>query len=964
MDRNPARGAIAGSAWQLFLLAGIGLAVLIAILPAGPGPEALGAAGNAAAALAVGVGIRRNGPSVLNAWRLIFAGVAVAFGLNLSLAIGSTWPAVALPHALVEGAFVVPYALLAAGLWWLARSRDGIRGGAALLDATIIVVGLGLGAFLFALSLAGAESPGLEDPRVLASFFIGVPALAMVVRLALTPGPGRGTVGLLVAAATAQSAGDATFGLAIQVPTLPVAPEPLWLLSLVCFGAAGLHPSNAQAADRSLLGPGPRFALLAAALMAPSLAALTRHLFPGAERTASLDLVAAAVVVLAIARIRSLFRALELGRREEATARAFAEELVATSPGVVVRGRVSDDVLTYASPGLWSVLGYRPEDAVGRPGWWPGIIHPDDVGRFPTPVAEAAAMGGTVTGEVRMRHADGSYRNVLVASRWEHSDDGNPTAFLGTGVDVTAWRAAQTELTAASGHLEEIARSTPVILLRGRGPELVLDYISPSVESILGYPPAAVIGVPRWVVDILEPSEREATLAAFMASVSARETRFMRELRFVTIAGDVRDMHVTLRRTFNHDGSWQFSGTLVDVTERNETERRLREAIVEADRANRAKSEFLSGVSHELRTPLNAVLGFGQLLERAELPDPEDRDAVAQVLRGGRRLLEMVDGLIELARVDAGRLTLSIEPIDVDEVLRDAVDLIRPAADAQGLTVRLPAADPAAWVLADGRRLRQVLLNLLSNAVKHSPPGAEIVIARTPGVASGRWRISVSDSGPGIAPEVRERLFTPFRRDASAGDGGPGGLGVGLALAAGLIEAMAGTIEVDSIPGRGSAFHVELPATEPPAEPREPGEAGARPAGGEAPARTIVYIEDNLPNLGLVERILTARPGTRLVAAMQGRLGLELVRQHETDLVLLDLHLPDISGEEVLEALRGDDRTRDIPVLVLSSSNEPGLRRRLEHAGSDAFLAKPLDMDAFLADVDRLVEGRRTRVDA
>ena len=943
-------------AWRLFLLAGIGLAAFIAIAPAGPGADTLRTASNAAAAAAIGVGVRRNRPSERPAWQVILAAVAVQFGLNVLLTVGAAWPSVALPHAWIDAGFIVPYGLLAIGLWSLARSRGATTDRAALLDAVIVVVGLGLGVFLFGLSVTGVGGHGLEDPRVLASFFVGIPALAMGVWLALTPSPGREAIGLLLAASTAQSAGDATFGLGIHVPPLPVAPEPMWLLSLVCFGAAALHPSNTRAADAPLLGPRPRFALLAAAILAPTIGTLTRHLFPGAEDSLVLDVVAATVAILAIARIRGLFMALELERRKEVAAHAFAEELVATSPGIVVRGRISDAVLTYASPALWSVLGYRPEDVVGRPGWWPGIVHPDDVKIFPATVAEAAAMGGAVIGEVRMRHADGSYRNILVASRWECSEDGSPATFLGTGVDVTAWRAAQTELSAASGYLEEIARSTPVILLRGRSPELVLDYISPSVESILGYPPAAVVGVPRWVVDVIEPGEREATQAALMASAEARETRFVRELRYMTAAGDTRDMHVTLRRTFNDDGSWQFNGTLVDMTERNETERQLREAKEAAELANRAKSEFLSGVSHELRTPLNAVLGFGQLLERAELPGPEDRDAVAQVLRGGRRLLEMVDGLIELARVDAGRLTLSIEPVAVDEVLHDTADLIRPAADARGLVVRLPAADPGAWVLADGRRLRQVLLNLLSNAVKHSPSGGEIVVGREPGTASGRWRISVADDGPGIAPEVRDHLFTPFRRGASAGDGAPGGLGVGLALSAGLIEAMAGTIGVDSTPGRGSTFHVELPATDTPAAPPGP-DAGPVDAG--AAHRTVVYIEDNLPNLGLVERILTARPGTRLVAAMQGRLGLELVRQHEADLVLLDLHLPDISGEEVLDALRGDPRTRDIPVLVLSSSNGPGLRRRLEHAGADGFLAKPLDMDEFLGLVDRLVEGGR-----
>ncbi len=377
----------------------------------------------------------------------------------------------------------------------------------------------------------------------------------------------------------------------------------------------------------------------------------------------------------------------------------------------------------------------------------------------------------------------------------------------------------------------------------------------------------------------------------------------------------------------------------------------LRQAKEETERANRAKSEFLSSASHELRTPLNAVLGFAQLLERSDL-SPDDRDSVTQILRAGRTLLAMIDSVLELARVESGQLALSIEPVNVEALIHETVDLVRPMAVGRGIRLVTPAdVEQPPYVLADRRRIRQVLLNLLTNAVVYNRDDGSVTLGYAI-VEGDRLRLSVTDTGPGIPAERQATLFTIFDRRLGSGHQ-QAGLGVGLALSARLIEAMDGSISVESEVGTGSTFSIELPlAAEPPAEARD-GRVGA---GAGAPALlTVLYVEDNLANLKLIERVLGARPGTRLLAAMQGRLGRDLARQHHPDLILLDLHLPDIPGEEVLRLLQDDPATRDIPVIMLSSALGNG--QRLRDLGAAAYLSKPIDVAVFLAAVDRILEG-------
>ncbi len=375
-------------------------------------------------------------------------------------------------------------------------------------------------------------------------------------------------------------------------------------------------------------------------------------------------------------------------------------------------------------------------------------------------------------------------------------------------------------------------------------------------------------------------------------------------------------------------------------------------AMVEAERANREKNEFLSRMSHELRTPLNAILGFGQLLEMDHL-SPDHQESVRYILKAGRHLLTLVDEVLDIARIETGRLVMSPEPVRISDVLQEAVDLVAPTAATRKVRFDGDAAETSQrHVLADRQRLTQVFLNLLSNAVKYNREGGVVTLSCAP-TAGGRLCINVTDTGPGIPPDKMERLFIPFDR-LGAEATGVEGAGLGLSLSKRLIESMGGALRAESLPGRGSTFSVELPVVDSPADAADATIHVPYPAASVSARerRVVLYIEDNLSNLTLIQRLLAHRPEVSVLPAMQGRLGLELAREHRPNLILLDLNLPDISGADVLRGLRERPETRDIPVVVISADITPGQIVRLRDAGARQYLTKPLDVRMFLAVLD------------
>ena len=395
-----------------------------------------------------------------------------------------------------------------------------------------------------------------------------------------------------------------------------------------------------------------------------------------------------------------------------------------------------------------------------------------------------------------------------------------------------------------------------------------------------------------------------------------------------------------------------------EVTERERLTLALRRSKEEAEKANRAKSEFLSRMSHELRTPLNAILGFAQLLEMSAL-DRDKREAVAQILKAGQHLLGLINEVLEISRIEAGRLSFSPEAVLINSAVQETLDLLTPMAARRDIELRdeMPK-DRRRHVMADQQRLKQILLNVISNAIKYNCDGGTVTISAEE-IEGVRLRVKVRDTGPGIKPGSLTKLFTPFER-LGAEQTGVEGTGLGLALSKRLLEVMGGAIGVENNPDRGATFWMELPLVQDPVAQLQ-SELPAVPSPAE-PARQqrqriVLYVEDNLSNITLIEHIIVHRPQVKLVAAMQGRLGLDLAREHRPDLILLDLHLPDISGEEVLQGIRQQPELVNTPVIVISADATRGRIERLLGMGVLDYLPKPLDIKRFLQLLDTCLSG-------
>jgi PAS domain S-box-containing protein len=492
----------------------------------------------------------------------------------------------------------------------------------------------------------------------------------------------------------------------------------------------------------------------------------------------------------------------------------------------------------------------------------------------------------------------------------------------------------------------------------GTGLDGAIRSWNPAAEATYGRRATEVVGRP---LPEVVASDRPDELAQLLRRVG-RGDRVRLETRHRGQDGAAIEVELTAAPLRNRAAAVVGMSLVAhDITERKLAEQELEQARESADRANQAKSEYLSRMSHELRTPLNAILGFAQLLEMDELHD-EQRDSLGHILSASRHLLGLINEVLDIAAIEAGRLPLSVEPVALADVVGEAVMLMRPLADQHRVLLATnPATACAGYVLGDRQRLKQILLNLLSNAIKYNREGGSVRLACEQ-VAGERLRIEVIDTGTGIDPEALERLFVPFERLGSE-QRGIEGTGLGLPLSQRLTEAMGGTLEVATSSGHGSTFSIELPVAAGPAEldeqaPPEAPAPGQPQAEDRGPPLSVLYIEDNPSNLELVERVVSRR-GVSLVSAMRPMLGLELAREHRPDLVLLDLHLPDLPGDEVFARLRADERTAGIPVVILSADARPGLTARLLEAGAREFLTKPLDVTELLRVLDEIAEEKR-----
>ena len=492
-------------------------------------------------------------------------------------------------------------------------------------------------------------------------------------------------------------------------------------------------------------------------------------------------------------------------------------------------------------------------------------------------------------------------------------------------------------------------------------------YLNPAALQLFGASDASQL-LGRPVLDRIHPDDQAAVRSRIAKLLDDGRVLPPLAERYLRLDGSEVDVEVTAA-PYADDSDRGMQVIVRDISERRRAERALQRlndeleqrvaertaalsaARDEADRANQAKSEFLSRMSHELRTPLNAILGFGQLLA-LNLKSPGQAAQVREILNGGQHLLTLINDVLDLARIEAGHMSISVETLALQPLIEECLALLQPQAEARQLSLTAPA--PAAdWhVRADRTRLKQVLLNLLGNAVKYNREGGWVKVRVED--EGAHWRVHVDDGGPGLDAAQQARLFVPFERLGAAATTVEG-TGIGLALSRRLVESMHGTIGVHSQVGVGSSFWVQLPKATAAAAAAAPlSSAVADDAGAATAGRAVelLCIEDNPSNLRLIEGIVALRPRWRLLSAETPTRGLALARTLRPRLILLDINLPEMDGWAVMQALREDPATRDIPVYAMSANAMRGDLERGKGAGFADYLTKPLDLPRVLAVLD------------
>jgi len=634
---------------------------------------------------------------------------------------------------------------------------------------------------------------------------------------------------------------------------------------------------------------------------------------------------------------------------------------------------------------LDTLFGLPPGETIQSLETFIATVHPDDRAGVTERCERCAQEGADFAMEFRVIWPDGSVHWLDDKGKTFSDDAGQPLYMTGACVDITERKEAEAELRSKTAFLEaQLNSSLDGIIVVGEGGRKVLqnrrtaDLFKIPAAIADGHDDAAQI---KWVTNSVKDPTQFVERITFLYSNPQAISRDEIELKDGTtldrysapvIGTDgkfygriwtFRD--VTARKRADHElvQSQKALEQLNADLERRVAQRTqaLLAATAEAERANGAKSDFLSRMSHELRTPMNAILGFAQVLEMEEGFNADQRDCVHHILKGGNHLLVLINEVLDISSIDAGKMTISTEPVSLKDIVEASAGLLQPLAAERNIRLLvMPEEAEPQHVLADRQRLKQVLLNLLANAIKYNRPGGDVMIrwAAAAGSDGAAIRLSIADSGPGISEDKLARLFSPFDR-LGAEQTRVEGTGLGLMLAKRMVEYMGGMIGVVSAVGEGSTFWVELHQAEAPAEGRVericesipvvvPESSGMR--------YSLLYVEDNPANVRLITRILARRPAIRMICAETGALGLQLAREHHPDLILLDLHLPDTHGDEVFAQLRSDPDTAQIPVIMLTADAQPGKRDQLVAAGVRAFLTKPVVVRSFLSVIDQFID--------
>jgi PAS domain S-box-containing protein len=562
---------------------------------------------------------------------------------------------------------------------------------------------------------------------------------------------------------------------------------------------------------------------------------------------------------------------------------------------------------------------------------------------------------------------DGSRFPAVVSVTALREAQGAIIGYLLIGTDNTARKQVEAEQKLLDQRLRDQQFYTRSLIesnidaLMTTDPRGIITDVNQQMEALTGCTRDELIGAP-FKNYFTDPDRAEAGIKQVLSGSKVTDYELTARAR------DGKETVVSYNATTFHDRDRKLQGVFAaarDVTERKRIERTLQENNVElerakaaAEKANLAKSDFLSSMSHELRSPLNAILGFAQLIN-SDTPPPTSAQAASidQILHAGWYLLDLINEILDLAQIESGKLALSREPTSLTEVMLECQAMIEPQAQKRGIKMIFPHSDAPYFVDADRTRLKQILINLLSNAIKYNKANGSVVVDCATD-RPGRIRVRVKDTGAGLPRDMLLQLFQPFNRlgqERSEEEG----TGIGLVMSKRLVELMGGHIGVESTVGSGSVFWFELNSTNEPQlelDTTQPAAIAHAQVPNGAPLRTLLYVEDNPANLKLIEQLIARRADIRLLSAKEGILGVHLARVHKPDLILMDINLPGISGIEALEILRGDTATMHIPVIALSANARPRDIEKGLQAGFFRYLTKPIKVNEFMDTLDVALE--------
>ncbi|WP_165789461.1 PAS domain-containing hybrid sensor histidine kinase/response regulator [Billgrantia endophytica] len=601
--------------------------------------------------------------------------------------------------------------------------------------------------------------------------------------------------------------------------------------------------------------------------------------------------------------------------------------------------------ITYVNDKFCTLSGYRREELLGATH---GLIKSGRHSReFYADLWRTITGGGTWHGEVCNRKKTGDIYWVSATIMPMTDEAGNPAGYVSIRTDITLFKRTQEKLQESTQRYKFFIDNVEEgIVVCDRGiivdaSERWFELFRCRREDAIGQP------VMSFTADRVVPM-----------ALQLIESKWAEPYESVMLRHDGTTFPAIVRGRNQMVGERELRlTTVLDISRQKENEQAVQASKLEAERANQAKTEFLSSMSHELRTPLNAIFGFAQLLEFDESLDRDQQDSAQEILKAAGHLLGLINEVLDLAKIESGHMTLSIETVLLAPVFDECEQLLRPLVSERKISLHMPAASTAA-VWADRVRLKQVLLNLLSNAIKYNRPQGEVRLTVEAG--GGHFRIAVADTGNGIAPEDLARLFQPFNR-LDAEHSKIEGTGIGLVISRRLVEAMDGAIGVDSTLGQGSRFWIDLPRADPamatlqlPELPRKI----KREAYGQ---EHVLYIDDNPVNLKLVTQMLGKLRNILLVTAHTPELGIELAQSREPCLILLDINMPRMDGYEVLQVLKADLKLRHVPVIAVSANAMPKDIERGIAAGFADYLTKPIDVGRFLESIDRhRLKGERS----